>query len=95
MSAPRLIAVLALLLTPGAAGADELVQVDRARLQAMSRDEFSAYREQLHSRADNLDSAEQRLQREAAVTGRSRLDSGYGQGYGSRGGRGGGAGRRR
>ncbi len=91
MNAPHLNAALALLLLSGAAGADDLILTDRARLPTMSRDEYLNYREQLHSRADNLDTAEQRLQRETAVNGRSRLESGYGQGYAARNGQPGGA----
>lgn len=86
-----LIAAFALLLLTGAAGADTLILPDRASLQAMSRDEYLSYREQLHSRADHLDTPEQRLQRDTAVNGRSRLESGYGQGYATRSGQGGGA----
>jgi len=104
MNASRIIAPLAIgmgLLTALAASAQEVVIPDRARLQAMSREEFAAYREQLQSRAEGIGTAEQRLMRDAGINGRSQMDSrnaggGYGRGYGSRqgasqgGGRGGG-----
>lgn len=76
------------------ADAQEIAAPDRARLQAMSPEELSAYREQLQRRIEGLGEAEQRLMRETSVNGRNQLaqpgsGGGYGQGYGSRGGQGG------
>lgn len=79
------------LLTAVAASAQEIAIPERARLQAMSQEEFAAFREQIQSRAEGMGAAEQRLMRDAGINGRNQLDSrndggGYGKGYGSRSG---------
>jgi hypothetical protein len=76
-----------------AASAQEIAAPDRSRLQAMSHEEISTYREQIQRRIEGLGEAEQRLMRETSVNGRSQLaqpggGGGYGQGYGSRNGQG-------
>lgn len=80
-----------------AASAQELALPDRARLQAMSQEEFAGYREQIQNRIEGLGAAEQRLMRDTGINGRNQLDNrnaggGYGQGYGSRSGQSGGQG---
>lgn len=81
--------------------AEELVIPDRARLHAMSQEEYATYREQIQHRMDGSSQVEQNL-RDARLSDRSQTGNreatgGYGQGYGSRGaqglGSGGGQGR--
>ncbi|MDP2828403.1 MAG: hypothetical protein Q8O37_07335 [Sulfuricellaceae bacterium] len=72
-----------------AAIAEDLVIPDRARLQAMSQEEYATYREQIQHRMDGSSQAEQNL-RDSSVNGRNQMGNreatgGYGQGYGSRG----------
>jgi hypothetical protein len=72
-----------------AANAENLVIPDRARLQAMSQEEYSLYREQIQHRMDGSSQAEQNV-RDSGLNGRSQMGNreatgGYGQGYGSRG----------
>lgn len=79
----------ALVLGPGlsaqAVMAQELVIPDRQRLQAMSHEEYDAYREQMRNRMNGLGPAEQNLMREPAIGGREQMEGrGYGQGYGAR-----------
>lgn len=69
--------------------AQELVIPDRQRLQAMSHEEYDAYREQMRSRMEEHSPAEQNLMRDTGVNGREQMEKqskGYGQGYGSRNG---------
>lgn len=82
--------------------AQELAIPDRARLQAMGREEYAAYREQIQNRVDGMSEAERNLMRDSSVNGQRQMETrngaaGYGQGYGSRnrqgGGQGGGHGR--
>lgn len=82
--------IIALLISGSLASpvwAQDIVIPDRQRLQAMSQEEFDAYRQQLRSRMDGASPAEQSLARESGVNGREQMDkrnNGYGQGYGSR-----------
>lgn len=100
MNTSRIIAPLAIgigLLAASAAHASDVAIPDRARLQAMSQEEFAVYREQIQSRIEGLGAAEQRLMQETSVNGRSQMDNrnaggGYGKGYGSRNGQGSGQG---
>lgn len=97
MNASAIIPLVLWLFTAMAASAQELVIPDRARLQAMSQEELTGYREQIQRHIDGLGAAEQRLMRETGVNGRSLLENpsaggGYGRGYGSRGGQGRGSG---
>lgn len=96
MNTSRIIAPLAIgigLLTALAAHASDVLIPDRARLQAMSQEEFAAYREQLQGRVEGTATAEPYLIRDAGNNGRNqpvnRSDGGgYGKGYGSRSGQG-------
>lgn len=72
-------------LPASAAMAQELVIPDRQRLQAMSHEEYDAYRKQMRSRIEGANPAEQNLARESGVNGREYMEKpGYGQGYGAR-----------
>jgi len=87
---------IGLLAAPAAHASDDAIP-DRTRLQTMSREEFAAYREQIHNRAEGSGAAQRRPTRDAGGNGRSLLDGrndggGYGQGYGSRQGAGQGSG---
>ena len=64
--------------------AGELVIPDRARLQALSQEEYSSYRQQLQSRVDRMGLGERNFVREPTQVGARDVRSGYGQGYGSR-----------
>lgn len=77
--------VLGLGLSAQAAVAQELVIPDRQRLQAMSHEEYDAYREQMRNRMNDLGPAERNLMREPDANGGERMEGrGYGQGYGAR-----------
>lgn len=89
MNASGLLVLLALGagLPASAAMAQELVIPDRQRLQAMSHEEYDAYRAQMRSRMDGANPAGQNLAREPVENGREYMEkfgNGYGQGYGSR-----------
>lgn len=90
------------LLAATAAPAQDLVIPDRARLQAMGREEYAAYREQIQNRVDGMGAVERNLMLDPSVNSQRQMENrdataGYGQGYGSRnrqgGGQGGGYGR--
>jgi hypothetical protein len=81
------LALLILAFTAQQAAGQELVIPDRQRLQAMSFEEYDAYREQMRNRMEGLGPAERNLMRESDVSGREQMErqsNGYGQGYGSR-----------
>lgn len=85
----KLISTILCLSVTTAAMAEDLIIPDRARLQAMSQEEYSTYREQIQQRMDGSSQAEQRA-RDSSLNGRSQMGNreatgGYGQGYGSRG----------
>lgn len=90
------------LLAATAAPAQDLVIPDRTRLQAMGREEYAAYREQIQNRIDGMGAVERNLMLDPSVNSQRQMENrdaaaGYGQGYGSRnrqgGGQGGGYGR--
>lgn len=79
------------------ATAQDIVIPDRARLQTMSQEEYSAYREQIQIRVDGMSVAERNLMGGFRINSQRQIENhnaagAYGQGYGSRSPQGGGRG---